>query len=191
MPLVTGLGQVTFNEHFDDLVFPFNIYGPARIESGVLVLEREAGYQSPPDMWPTGGIYGIAPITPDTTTVVLFKVNGSTGFNIGYHVGDYETESLRRFNFSSSGSWNLYKGKSTSPIKSWKSRQARANTWYFCSLRRSANGDMDIKLWQRDNPESIISFHGNLGPEWETLKLTFFADFRYGSFMLDEYQNLK
>lgn len=50
---------------------------------------------------------------------------------------------------------------------------------------------MGIKLWERDNAEGTIEYHGNLGSEWGALELTFVADFRYGSFMLDEYQDLQ
>jgi len=191
-PLATGLGQVVFSESFDDLALPFNIYGPSRIEGGALVMEREEGYQPLPDMWPTDGLYGIAPVAPGETTIILFKVTGDIDFNIGYHTGAYGTDTLRRFSFNSaSGTWNLSEGKSATPIKSWKARQPRSNTWHYFSITRSANGDMDARLWESGRPETMFQFQGNLGPEWGTLPLTFVVDFRWGTFTLDEYQILK
>jgi hypothetical protein len=191
-PLVANLGQVIFSENFDNLDFPFNVYGPAWIEGGVLVLEREKGYQPPPNMWPFGGIYGTLPVQPGITTIVLFKTIRGTTFNIGYHTGVYGTESLRRFSFNSGleqSQWDLYKGKF--PIKSWSVRQSNFETWHYFSITRSTNGDIDAKIWERDKPKTMLKFHGNLGPEWGTLELTFFIDYHLGSFMLDEYQDLK
>ena len=191
-PLVTGLGQVIFSESFDDWTFPFNfnIYGPGEIEANALVMEREAGYQPPPDMWPTNGLYGIDPIPPEVTTVILFKAKSGTLFNIGYHNDAYGTDELRRFSYNGgAGTWDLYFGKRG--IKHWNASQLRVDTWYYFSITRSLNGDITAKIWMRDPPKSQIEFHGNLGPEWSTLELTFVIDFRGGSFTLDEYQELR
>ena len=198
-PLVADLGQVVFSENFDDQDFPFNVYGPYRIEnfsphqngSGILVLEREEGYQPPPDMWPTDGLYETSSIALGVTSIILFKTAGNINFNIGYHTGVYGTDSLRRFNYNSSGRWDLYEEKSATTIKSWNARSTRTNVWYYFSITRSANGDMDAKLWEQGKPETMFKFHGNMGTEWGRLNLTFFVDFRWGSFMLDEYQELK
>lgn len=196
--LAPDLGQVVFNESFDDLESAFNFWGPARIENGIVVLEREAGYKSPEGLWPFGGMNTKEPIPPDVTTIILFRAIGGATFNIGYHAGDYGTESLRRFSFNSgSGAWDLYKGNSNTtgnanfPVESWNARQPDFNTWHYFAMRRSSNGDMDVKLWERDKPETMFTFHGNLGPEWAELEVTFFLDYHQGSFMLDEYQELK
>lgn len=189
-PLVTDLGQVIFSESFDELAFPFNLYGPGRIEANALVMEREAGYQPPPDMWPTNGLYGTSPIPPEVTTVILFKAKSGTLFNIGYHNDAYGTDELRRFSYNGgAGTWDLYFGKRG--IKHWNASQLRVDTWYYFSITRSLNGDITAKIWMRDPPKSQIEFHGNLGPEWSTLELTFVIDFRGGSFTLDEYQELR
>jgi len=181
-PLIADLGQVIFSESFEDLDFPFNVYSPKRIESEILVLEQQ------------GGIYGISAVPPGVTTIILLKTTGVSQFNIGYHTGEYGTESIRRFSFNAaSGRWDLYDGNITPhvPAKFWNARQVRGDTWHYFLIKRSANGDMDAKIWERDKPETMFQFHGNLGPEWGTLELTFFVDFREGSFMLDEYQDLK
>jgi hypothetical protein len=190
-PLVADLGQVIFSESFDDPDFPFNVYGPKRIEAGILVLDETAADQQ------ANGIYAPFSVPAGATTIVLFKTTSGTTYNIGYHTGDYGTESLRRFSLNSSlGKWDLYEGNpdsngGNSPIKSWNASQLHSSTWNYLLLTRSANGDMDAKIWERDKPETLFRFHGNLGSEWGTLELTFFVDFRSGSFMLDEYQDLK
>jgi len=199
-PLATGLGQVIFSENFDHTDFPFNIYGPYRIEGadphqsglGVLVMEREEGYQPPPDMWPTDGLYGRTPVAPGETTAILFKVTGAIDFNIGYDTGTYGTDTLRRFSFNSaSGTWNLFEGQSPFPIQTWNARKPRSNIWHYFSITRSANGDMDARLWEAGKPETLFQFQGNLGSEWGALPLRFLVDFRWGTFMLDEYQDLQ
>ncbi len=189
-PLVTGLGQVIFSESFDEWAFPFNIYGPGRIEANALVMEREAGYQPPPDMWPTNGLYGTRSIPPEVTTVILFEAKSGTQFNIGFHNNAYGTDELRRFSFNEgAGTWDLYIGKRN--VKQWNASRLRFDTWYYFSITRSVNGDITAKIWRRDSPKSQIEFHGNLGPEWSTLELTFLIDFRGGTFTLDEYQELR
>ena len=186
-PLVTGLGQVVFSESFDDIDFPFYICGTAQIESGILVVERGPEEISLCGMF-SGGIYGIDPIPPDTTAVILFRTNRN--FNIGVHTGDYRDQTLRRFTFGlfQGGTWDLAKGQE---VKTWGAHAPRIDSWYYFSIKRSANGDVDAQLWERDNPENIIEFHGNLGPEWGALPLTFVADFVEVPFFLDEYQVLK
>jgi hypothetical protein len=187
---------VISSESFDDLVFAFDYWGPLRIESGVAVLEREEGYKSPDGLWPYGGIGTVEPIPPGATTVILFRATGNSQFNIGYHMGDYGTESLRRFSFNSgSGTWDLYEGNATTngnyPVENWNAREANFERWHYMTITRSANGDMNVKLWERDNPKNMFRFQGNLGPEWGTLELTFFVDYHEGSFLLDEYQVLQ
>jgi len=190
-PLAADLGQVIFSESFNDLELPFNVWGPGRIESGVLVVEREAGYKSP-DVWPFGGVYGKTPIPAGVTTIILFKTAGGSSFNIGYHSGDYGTDALRRFSYNSgSGKWDLYQGKSATPLKSWKARQPNFGTWHYFAIKRSVNGDVDASIWEPNKPETMFVFHGNLGSEWSTHEFTFFIDYHLGSFMLDEYQELK
>jgi hypothetical protein len=195
-PLVADLGQVIFSESFDNLGFDFDYWGPARVEAGVVVLEREIGYKPPAGLWPYGGIGTKFPILPDTTTIVLFKVTSGTTFNIGYHNNKYGDESLRRFSYNSGeGKWDWYEGHLTSsgnyPLKQWKARQSNFYTWHYFLIKRSANGDIEAKMWERDKPKTLFEFKGNLGPEWGTLELTFFIDYHKGSFLLDEYQNLK
>jgi hypothetical protein len=87
--------------------------------------------------------------------------------------------------------WDLYEGTSATPIKSWKARLPSFDTWNYFSITRSASGDIDARIWEQDKPETMFRFQGNLGAEWGKLPLTFVADFRWGSFMLDEYQDLK
>ena len=188
-PIVAGMGQVVFSESFDDLEFPFNINGPQRIESGVLVLDVPAGE-------PGNGIYGTIPVPPGATTILLFKTVGGTVFNIGYHSGDYETESLRRISYNSStGAWDIYigeeKGPRNYPVEIWKDLHLRFDTWRYFSITRTVNGEIFVKLWERDNPASLVEFQRNLGGEWGALPFTFFVDFRAGSFLLDEYQDVQ
>ena len=192
--LVNDRNQVVFGENFNGFEFghefDFDIHGLARIESGVVVLEIDGGYRQPTKIWPFGGIYGTFPVSPDTTTTVLFKTTSGTAFDIGFHTGDYETESLRRFSFNSAGgTWDLFSGNN--PIKSWHAGHLHFDTWHYFSLTRTADGDVDAKLWEQDKPENMIRFHGNLGSEWGTLEPTFFADYRSGSFMLSEFQVLR
>lgn len=190
--LVASTGQVVFSESFSDRTFPFNVYGPYDIKDGVLLLERDRSYQPAPDMWPTGGLYGTRNISPGETTVMRFKVSGDINFSIGYHTGVYAADSLRRFNYSSDGSWDLYEGASNSPVKQWPAGKAQGNTWYYFSIRRSADGVLDASLWQASQPpESAIRFHANLGAEWGTLPLNLVIDFRWGAFLLDEYQDIQ
>jgi hypothetical protein len=82
-------------------------------------------------------------------------------------------------------------GGNNVPIKHWDARQPRSDTWYYFSLKRTANGDTYAKLWERDKPDSSMEFHGNLDSEWSALEVAFFADYRTGSFFLDEYQDLQ
>ena len=191
-PLIADHGQVIFSENFDNLDFPFNVYGPKRIENGTLVLD-----ETPPDQQ-ANVIYGTLSIPPDATTIVLFKTNGATTFNIGYHVGDYGTDSLRRFSFNSaSGTWDKYVGNPDSkssgnyPVQDWNGRQIEFDRWCYFSLTRTADGSIDARIWERDKPETTFRFQGNLGSEWGSFEFTFFVDFRLGSFILDEYQELK
>ena len=189
-PLVPELGQVLFSEGFEDITFPFDFWGPGRIESGTLILEREPDYVPPPHLWPYGGINKSSPVLPDVTTVILFKKTGNATFNIGYHIGDYSTEKVSRFSYNSGkGTWDIYHG-STQDVEEIPARQSDFNQWHYFSITRSANGDFDARIWERDNPGNTFKFHGNLGPEWGTLEFTFFADYHLGSFVLDEYQEL-
>jgi len=190
-PLVDGLGNVIFSESFDDLNFPFNVYGPEQVEHGILILEREKGYQSPPDMWPTDGLYATAPVAPGVTSIILFKAVGAIDYNIGYHTGNYGADSLRRFNYNSSGYWDQYVGISATTVKEWKARSLPRDTWCYFAITRSANGDFDARLWEAGKPETMFKFQGNLGPEWGKFPFTFFLDSRGGTFLVDEYQTLK
>lgn len=189
-PLVPDLGQALFSEGFDDITFPFNFWGPGRIESGALILEREPDYVSPPNLWPYGGINKMTPVPPDVTTVILFKKTGNATFNIGYHVGDYSTEKVSRFSYNSGrGTWDIYHD-STQDVEEILARKSDFSQWHYFSITRSANGDFDARIWERDNPENSFRFQGNLGSEWGALEFTFFADYHLGSFVLDEYQEL-
>ena len=197
-PLVSDLGQVIVGEGFDDLTFQlkFDYWGPAQIESGVIMLEREAGYKSPPGLWPYGGINTLHPVAPGTTTLVLFQVKNGATFNIGYHTGNYGEDSLRRFTYNSGqGTWDWYYGNPTAngnyPIKQWRARPVNLGVWHYFMIKRSSNGDVEAKLWERDHPATMIQFHENLGPEWGTLELSFFIDYHKGTLFLDEYQNLQ
>ena len=189
-PLVPDLGQVIFSENFDDLNFSFNVYGPKRVESGVLVLDKTpAGEQA-------NGIYGTIPIPPGATTIVLFKTVGGTEFNIGYHTGDYRTESLRRVSYNSSnGMWDIYIGEEDKynqhPVEVWKDLRLHFEAWHYFSITRTTNGELLLKLWERDDPASMIEFQRNMGGEWGALPFTFFVDFQAGSFLLDEYQEVR
>lgn len=189
-PLVPDRGQVLFSENFDDLDFPFDVYGPKRIESGVLVLDK-----TPPGEM-ANGIYGRIPIPMGATTLVLFKTVGGTEFNIGYHTGDYGTESIRRFSLNSgAGVWDLYNGNAVGrgnfPVTSWRERKLHYDTWHYLSLTRTPEGTIEAKIWKKDNPDEIIEFYRDLGAEWGTLDFTFFVDFTGGSFLIDEYQEVK
>jgi hypothetical protein len=75
--------------------------------------------------------------------------------------------------------------------KRWQTRAPHVGSWYYFSIRRSAEGDVDARVWERDKPENTIEFHENLGPEWGTLPLIFLTDFKGVPFLLDEYQFLK
>jgi hypothetical protein len=190
-PLVPDRGQVLFSEGFDDLTFPFDFWGPGRIESGSLILEREPEYVSPPNLWPYGGINKRSPVLPGVTTIILFRKTGNATFNMGYHIGDYSTGMVSRFSYNSGkGTWDIYHG-STLDVAEIQTRQSNFNQWHYFSITRSANGDFDARIWERDNPENAFHFQGNLGSEWGTLEFTFFADYHLGSFVLDEYQELK
>ena len=190
-PLIPDIGQVVFSEDFDDLTLPFDFWGPGQVESGTLVLKREAEYVSPPNLWPYGGINKRTPVPPDVTTIVLFRKTDNATFNIGYHIGDYSTGMVSRFSYNSGqGTWDIYHG-STLEVEEIQARQSDFNQWHYFSITRSANGDFDARIWERDNPENNFHFQGNLGTEWGTLEFTFFADYHLGSFILDEYQELK
>lgn len=191
-PLVPELGQVLFSENFEDINFQFaNIYGPGRSESGVLIMERGKNYPSPPGMWPTGGIYGINPISLDITILILFKSSRENVFHIGYHNNKYESSSdLRAFAFNSGfATWQLHTGNS--PDKLWHTHQPRPDVWHYFSITRTASGDIYARIWERDNPEAKIEFDENVGTEWGELDLTFYIDFRGGTLMVDEYQELR
>ena len=186
--------QVVLGEGFNGFEFAhefdFNVHGLKQIESGVVVLDIDGGYKQPEKIWNFGGIYGTFPISSGTTTTVLFKTTSGTAFDIGFHMGAYDTESIRRFSFNSSqGTWDLFNGND--PIKSWHAGHSHFDKWHYFSLTRTANGDIDAKLWEQGKPENTISFHGNLGAEWGTLEPTFFADYRSGSFMLSDFKVLQ
>ena len=187
-PLVAGLGEVIFSEGFDDMDFPFGICGAAHIESGILVVERGPEEPSACGIF-SGGIYGIDLIPPDATVVVLFKT--TSDFNIGLHTGSYQDETLRRFTFGLTqeiGSWDLGVG---SAYKTWRVGAPHVDSWYYFSIKSSASGNIDARLWERDQPENMIEFHENLGDEWGTLPLTFVSDFKDVPFLVDEYQVLQ
>jgi hypothetical protein len=96
-PLASDLGQVVFSESFDDLNMPFDVCGTSRIESGVLIVERETEAGSPCGIF-AGGIYARDPLPPNTTLIILFKTTHD--FNVGIDAGTYGDETLRRFTFS-------------------------------------------------------------------------------------------
>ena len=68
-----------------------------------MVLDIDGGYKQPEKIWNFGGIYGTFPISSGTTTTVLFKTTSGTAFDIGFHMGAYDTESIRRFSFKARG----------------------------------------------------------------------------------------
>ena len=186
VPLIANLGQVVLNESFEDLDFPFTFPGVGRIESSVLLLES-----------PGNGLYASFLVEPDVTTIILFKTTPGTQFNIGYHTGGYGTETLRRFSYESSISrWELYEGNVDAnggniPINRWQASPLQFNNWHYFLLTRSANGDIDAKIFERDNPQNMIELHENLGSEWGQLPLSSFIDFRLGSMLVDEYQDIQ
>ena len=187
-PLVPGLGQVIFHESFDDMDFPFNVIDPPRIESGVIILGSPGTDQAPGN-----GIYGTIPIPPGATTIVLFKTVGGTEFNIGYHTGEYRTPSLRRVSFNSAtGAWDIYLGEENRsdkpPAERWQDLRLHYDTWHYFSATCTTEGGIFIRIWDRDDPSSMIEFQRNMGSEWGTLPFTFFVDFQAGSFLIDEYQ---
>ncbi|MFT3895859.1 MAG: hypothetical protein QM730_29925 [Anaerolineales bacterium] len=191
-PLIANAGQVSFSESFEDMSFaPLNFCGKGRIESGALVVERDPVNKKQCGMF-AGGIYNDFPLSPDTTLIVLFRA--SKDFNIGVHAGDYQTETLRRFTYTLTpgiGSWDLMTGMDTDLYNSWPANATIPEHWYYFSLKRSSNGDLVAKVWERDNPKNLSKFEGNLGVEWGTLPLTFVTDFKDAPFLLDEYQILK
>jgi hypothetical protein len=194
--MVPDLGQVIFGETFDDLMFDFDYRGPARLESGAILLEREKGYRSPEGLWPYGGIVTTFPIDPDTTTLVLFQVKNGAVFNMGYHTGNYGEDSLRRFSYNSGqATWDWYHGNLTPegkyPVKQWRARPVNLGIWHYFLIERSSNGDIEAKIWERDHPQTMFQFHESLGEEWSTLELTFFADYHKGALLLDEFQILR
>jgi uncharacterized protein YbdZ (MbtH family) len=82
-------------------------------------------------------------------------------------------------------------GMDTDRYNSWPAYATIPGRWYYFSLKRSSNGDVVAKVWERDNPKNISKFEGNLGAEWGTLPFTFVADFKDAPFLIDEYQLLK
>jgi len=192
-PLVSGLGEVIFSESFDDLDFQglFGFYGPSRIESGAVVMDREEGYVSPPDMWPTNGIYAQFGVPPGMTTLVLFKAAKGTNFHLGYIAEEGGAGAAVRFDFNwGFAVWELYGGPA-GQVRIWHSHQPRLELWHYFSIKRTADGTMEARLWEKDNPEAIMEFRENLGEEWGTYTLTFFLHLRGGSVMVDEYQDLR
>ena len=187
-PLAPDIGQqVIFSESFDDMDFPFGICGAAHIESGVLVVERSPENPSPCGMF-SGGLYGNDPIPADTTLLVLFKTNHN--FNVAVHAGTQPENIFRRFAFSvyQGAEWGLGTGEE---YKSWKASMPKLNSWYYFSLKHSGNGDIDARVWERDNPENGSTFHLNAGTEWGTLPVYFVADFVDAPFSVDEIQIVK
>jgi hypothetical protein len=188
-PLVADRGQVLFSESFDDEDFPFSICGKGRVESGLLVVENDPADEAHLCGMFSGGIYGTNTIPPDTTLVVLFKT--TSDFNIGIHTGDYKDGSIRRFSFGITqgiGTWDLMIGK---VYEGWRVHGTSADRWYYFSIKYSTNGEVDTKLWERDNPKNVTEFQGNLGAEFATNHLYFVADFKDVPFLVDEYQILK
>lgn len=187
-PLIPEIGQVIFHESFDDLDFPFNVIDPPRIESGVIILGSPGTDQAPGN-----GIYGTIPVPPGATTIVLFKTMGGTEFNIGYHTGEYRTPSLRRVSFNSAtGAWDIYLGEENRgdkpPAERWQDLRLHYDTWHYFSITCTTEGEIFVRIWDRDDPSSMIEFQRNMGSEWGTLPFTFFVDFQAGSFLIDEYQ---
>ena len=191
-PMVTGLGEVVFAEDFDGQEFAgaFAIYGSSHIDDGALVMELRDGEAQPPAGSFSHELYGSFNIEPGMTALFRFRIKPETAFQIGYLVRDGGNGKPVRFDFNSgAGHWELV-GDGSQLLNVWQAQQPRADVWQYFSIHRSANGDVDAKLWEADNPTQVIEFHQNLGEEWGTLDLTLFILSR-GSLTLDEYQQLK
>ncbi len=183
---------MVLRESFDsnDLGGVFGIYGPYRIESGTLVMEREEGYQQPPDMWVTGGMYGQVLIPPNTTSILLFKVKKGTTFHVGYSGHIQGTGEPLDFHFNSGfATWEMHGVPSVS-VKLWHAQQPKTEVWYYFLIQHNASGEVKAAMWERDNPESRMEFDKNLGSDWATLYPTFYIHFHDGAVTLDEYQEL-
>jgi hypothetical protein len=122
-----------------------------------------------------------------------YKFSDDAEFGIGLESGIFGTAGYRAIMVGynktyAEGGYALKEGKSA-PY--YTISEYSPNTWYSVLVKNGKGGQINIYLWERDQPQKLIAqVEKAMGNNWADLSWRFTVDVYSGSVKLDDYQEL-
>lgn len=139
-----------------------------------------------------------SPIKTGTAFVLLFKPKELYRFAIGFDSGRWATPNYRRLGLEGATTqwqWVVYsgdiQGDHSFPNEYVPFEIPQDNVWYYLMLRMRADGSLEGKLWQRDDPTKMYTFSRTVSGDWLARPFMYEIDIIQGTVDIDAFQQLE